>query len=126
MSKNLFQLGQFFLHSRGTSEWKIDCEKGLVDEDLQMLAHVVSKHFKFCHVVGVPEGGLRFADALRSYATTNVKDPVLIVDDVLTTGSSMTVARKNLGENSNVIGVVIFSRGKSLDWVTPIFQTELL
>lgn len=125
MSKNLFQLGQFFLHSRGTSEWKIDCD-ALTDEDLRALTHIVSTHFKFCHVVGVPEGGLRFADALRSYATTNVKDPVLIVDDVLTTGSSMTAARKNLGENSNVIGVVIFSRGKSLDWVTPIFQTELL
>ena len=124
MRKNLFQLGQFMLHSRGTSEWKIDCEEGLVDEDLQMLAHVVSKHFKFCHVVGVPEGGLKFADALRSYATTNAKDPVLIVDDVLTTGASMNSARRNLGKN--VIGVVIFARGDPADWITPIFKTELL
>jgi hypoxanthine-guanine phosphoribosyltransferase len=124
MRKNLFQLGQFMLHSRGTSEWKIDCEEGLVDEDLQMLAHVVSKHFKFCHVVGVPEGGLKFADALRPYATTNAKDPILIVDDVLTTGASMSAAKREFGEN--VIGVVIFSRGDSLDWVTPIFQTGLL
>ena len=124
MRKNLFQLGKFMLHSRGTSEWKIDCEEGLVDEDLQMLAHVVSKHFKFCHVVGVPEGGLKFADALRPYATTNAKDPILIVDDVLTTGASMSAAKREFGEN--VIGVVIFSRGDSLDWVTPIFQTGLL
>lgn len=110
-------------HSRGTSEWKIDCD-ALADEDLKMLAHVVSKHFKFCHVVGVPEGGLKFADALRPYATTNSKDPVLIVDDVLTTGASMSAAKREFGEN--VIGVVIFSRGDSLDWITPIFQTGLL
>lgn len=113
------------LHSRGTTEWKIDCD-ALTDEDIEMLAHVVSKHFTFCHVVGVPEGGLKFADALRPYATSNAKDSVLIVDDVLTTGSSMTNARRDLGENANVKGVVIFSRSKCPDWITPIFTTGLL
>lgn len=113
------------LHSRGTSEWKIDCD-ALTDEDIKMFAHVISKHFTFCHVVGVPEGGLKFAEALRGYASINTKDPVLIVDDVLTTSASMNGARRDIGENANVIGVVIFARGSTPDWVTPIFKTELL
>ena len=117
---HLFQRGVFKLHSGQSSSFKIECD-ALGDEDWMTLAHLVSQRLQFSQVVGVPEGGLLFAAALQQYCTQRSPDPVLIADDVLTTGKSMTDMRADLAPLT-VIGVVAFARGECPSWRTPVFQ----
>jgi len=122
---NLFKKGEIKLHSGKISDFKIECD-ALSYDDLDTLAYLVSKKIKFVVVNGVPQGGLKFAEALRKYKSET--GPVLIVDDVLTTGNSMNEERArvskllSLNSKKDFKGVVIFARGKCPKWVTPIFQ----
>lgn len=125
--KKLFQLGEFTLHSGKKSNWKIDCDS-LTDEDLECLAWIVVNELKlrFHRVISVPTGGNRFACKLGAFRFYGASTNVLIVDDVLTTGDSMQrtyldVLRKGYCD-SDIIGVVIFARGKCPEWIRPIFQ----
>lgn len=130
---NLFQTGNFTLHSGATAGYKIECDS-LTDGDLEGLAYIVACRAgaiaNMAHpgenssginrVHGVPRGGVRFADALQQYA----HDPEgidLIVDDVLTTGNSMEEARNNLGW-TNSVGIVIFARNQPASWIKAIFE----
>jgi orotate phosphoribosyltransferase len=114
---NLFQKKEITLHSGGKSFFKIECD-ALTDDDIETLAYIISRKYTFYDVVGIPRGGIRIANALQKYASNG---PLLIVDDVLTTGKSMEEMRK---KHSNVltIGVVLFARGKCPKWVEPIFN----
>ena len=86
MNESLFELGSFQLSSGGTSSFRINAHK-LTADDWETLAHMaVSIIPQFGMVVGVPTGGWPFAAALKRYATHG---PVLVVDDVLTTGASI-------------------------------------
>ena len=116
----LFKLGTFTLHSGDRSNWKIDCD-ALVDNDYRALAFMIKERFQFGAVFGIPENGTILAHHLARYVT---EGPTLIVDDVLTTGTSMEHMKKNIHimQGEDVIGVVIFSRGKCPDWVVPLFQ----
>ncbi len=114
----LFQSGTFTLHSGSQSAWKIDCDS-LTNDDLETLAQMAAEILPaFGEVIGVPEGGLRFAEALRRYSRLG---PTLIADDVLTTGGSM----ERFHMVGTDLGVVIFARGKCPDWVTPLFQIPI-
>ncbi len=117
----LFNLGDFTLHSGAKTRWKIDCES-LTVSDLRALAFMSLQLLsrRFGGVIGVPQGGLMFAEALKLYSSP--PGPWLVVDDVLTTGSSMEEVRKTLVEvDGPTMGVVIFARGPCPPWVTPIF-----
>lgn len=116
-ASSLFKSGTFHLHSGELSEWKIDCD-ALTDDDLDTLAQMIGRRVgKFSVAEGVPNGGLRLAAALnRRFAKNDA--PVLIVDDVLTTGASMEAQRA--GREAN--GAVIFARGPVPSWITPLFQ----
>jgi orotate phosphoribosyltransferase len=122
----LFQQKCFKMHSGGIAQYKIECN-ALTDEDLNTLAWIVAQKTRqltwhngsgIKSVYGIPYGGVRLADALEKYI-----DPKgsldLIVDDVLTTGKSMELAKEQ-GKGS--VGVVIFARGPCPSWVKPIFQ----
>ena len=111
---NLFQSGNFILHSGKKSRYKIDCDAlTLADWDTLALM-AVERLTPFGSVVGVPRGGILFAAALQKYVT---QGPRLIADDVLTTGKSMQEMKVNRGD----IGVVVFARGDCPNWITPIF-----
>ena len=113
----LFKCGKFTSHSGLQLNWKIECD-ALSDDDWQGLACIASEILPpFGNVEGVPRGGLKFADALRQYITTG---PLLICDDVCTTGNSMETFRNN----RNAIGVVAFSRGISPGWIIPLFTLK--
>lgn len=114
---NLFKIGNFTLRSGFKSHWKIDCD-ALTEEDWETLAYMIHEQVEFGSVIGIPMGGLKLADALEGYCSEGY--PILIVDDVLTTGESMENMRKEVGDNS--IGVVIFARGKCSDWIFPVFR----
>lgn len=119
----LFKLGEFTLHSASKTKWKIDAD-ALTDKDIQCLAFMLSEKLPpFSSVVGVPRGGLRIAKALEKYVST--EGPVLVVDDVFTTGKSLEEAVRQLYEKNrsqSIICAVLFSRGPCPDWVTTLSQ----
>ena len=113
----LFQYGHFALHSGVASTWKIDCD-ALTDHDIDALAHMIRLLVPtFSTVEGVPRGGTRLATCL-SKDGGKALGPLLIVDDVLTTGASMEQQRAG----RPALGVVIFARGLAPLWVTPLFH----
>lgn len=121
---NLFNVGNFRLHSGQRDTFKIDCD-ALSDADIASIAYLISTNISFSNVTGIPRGGMRFQFALEPYETKNPEDPWLIVDDVLSTGNSMETQRRNIMSiGSNVIGVVVFARGPCPDWITPVFQMD--
>lgn len=111
---DLFQIGDFTLASGAKSGWKIECD-GISPDEWLALAKIASEILPpFGAVEGVPRGGIPFADALCSYAT---EGPLLICEDVVTTGGSME--RQRAGRDA--IGVAVFARWVCPSWVTPIF-----
>lgn len=116
---NLFQLGDFTLHSGEQSNFKIDCD-ALGDDDWDCIATLLWERIpRFRRVEGIPNGGLRLASFLERYSSCNPKDPMLIVDDVYTTGKSFKEVK---GRYLNVIGAVVFARNPTWQWVTPLFR----
>jgi orotate phosphoribosyltransferase len=114
----LFRSGDFTLHSGEHSPFKIDCD-GLTGEDWEALAALAAALLPpFSAVYGVPRGGVRFAAALQKHATPGAW-PLLIVDDVLTTGASMEEAQAGAGRPA--VGCVVFARGRCPRWVVPLF-----
>lgn len=110
----LFQTGAFILHSGEDSAFKIECD-ALTDHDWATLARlIVTRVPPFGEVEGVASGGLQLAAELEVYAT---EGPLLIVDDVLTVGTSME--RQRAGREA--IGAVVFARQECPDWITPLF-----
>ncbi len=104
--------------SFATGHWKIECD-ALTDADWDCLAYMVSERMAFSAVEGVPTGGLRFARALEKHAGKG--GPLLIADDVLTTGGSMEEHRA--GREAQ--GVVAFSRCEEVPrWIVPLFQLD--
>ncbi len=114
---NLFQNKKITSHAGLVLPFKIECD-ALTREDIETLADIISRHYTFNKVYGVPRGGLRLAAALEKYCSP--EGDILIVDDVLTTGSSMEEARRRIGKEAR--GLVIFARGKCPEWVSCIFQ----
>lgn len=115
---NLFRSGDFTLHSGGMSTWKIDCD-ALSDKDWDTLAIMAVEILPpFGRVIGIPKGGLKFADALRAHCTLG--DPTLIADDVVTTGRSMRDMRFDIQEKDayqrEIYGIAVFSRGDPTYW----------
>ncbi len=136
----MFEAGDFTLASGAKSGFKIECDS-LTDSDWAGLAQlIITKGFKqtpygrqnlgynFRDVVGVPRGGLKLAEHLKPYATGDMHSPLLIVDDVLTTGGSMEKLKTSIDKTKfpYIIGLVVFARGSCPNWVTPIFTTDWL
>jgi orotate phosphoribosyltransferase len=114
---NLFQKGQFTLNSGPTAHFKIECD-ALTNDDWECLAFLLFNRLPaFSSVEGVPTGGLKLAEAMKKY--TSSEGPLLIVDDVLTTGGSMERFRGI----RPAIGAVVFARAACdvMHWVTPLF-----
>ncbi len=115
----LFKRGNFTAHSGVTLPWKIECD-ALTDEDWECVATMAGNIIgPFMKVEGVPRGGLKFAEALRKKGNSKVVGaiPLIIVDDVLTTGDSMNRHKGRLWAK----GVVLFARGPCPEWITPIW-----
>lgn len=123
---DLFKFGDFDLHSGDKSDWIINCE-ALTDEDLETLAVVGARLLRpFGCVVGIPNGGTRFAKAMCGHRSGSI-DNLLIVDDVMTTGNSISQAwDKSWNNDGTLQALVIFSRTDDihLHWVQRIFQYQ--
>lgn len=102
---HLFQSGDFTLHSGQHSRLKINCD-ALTDADWETLAAMIAEQVMFSSVSGVPKGGLKLASILKRYISKT--GPHLVVDDVLTTGSSIV---SKMNKYKFAIGFVVFARG---------------
>ncbi len=120
---NLFQIGDFILHSGQMSNFKIVCDY-LTDRDWEALAKEIHKRVRFKAVYGVPTGGLKLAKALEKYIEIDPDLPHLVVDDVLTTGGSMLKFAESLNIDKvwDVKGFAVFARGKCPIWVDALFK----
>lgn len=121
---SLFQFGWFSSHSGFQLPWKFDAD-ALSDNDLEAIARILQWKFSFGNVLGVPRGGCRLAVACQKYTTPGY--PILIVDDVLTTGNSMRKFRGEVEQDHPgrpVLGAVILTRGLCPDWVWPILTVN--
>jgi len=117
---SLLLLESFISHSGKKLDFKIECDF-LTDADLNVFAHIILKKYNFSNVIGIPRGGVRLSNLLKHHQNSESKH-ILIVDDVLTTGDSMEKMRSKFIDKSNIKGVVMFSRGKTPNWIDPIFQ----
>lgn len=134
---NLFQYGNFKLASGQGSNYKIECD-ALTKKDWDALALMAVDVLnlngvigKFGKIVGVPRGGIPFAESLKRIGLESnlPEDGILIAEDVMTTGRSMSNFKatfdKELLEFSTeggYSGITAFARGKCPIWIYSVFQ----
>ena len=122
---NIFQEVDFKSHSGLDLSWKIECD-GVSKKEWKCLTEMIMDYEKrpFQSAIGIPRGGVVLGSYLNQYSTENPDDPVLIVDDVLTTGGSMEeFKRERMFRNpTKYIGWVIFARGFPPEWCRALFQ----
>jgi hypothetical protein len=120
--QSLFQRGEFILRSGTVSDYKIECE-ALTPSDWDALAHIIKARIPaFGAVYGVPRGGVPLQEVLAPFATGNELDPLLICDDVYTSGASIREAAKLVQWKGPVMGVVVFAREPMVEpWVQAVF-----
>ena len=112
---SLFQLGKFMLASGQMSLWKIECDN-LDDGDWECLAYLAACRVpQFRTVIGIPRGGLKFAEAISPYRSSS--GPRLVVDDVFTTGTSI----KQMMRDGD-IALVAFARAKPPPWLYTVLE----
>ena len=85
---NLFVKEDFISHAGNPLTWKIECD-ALSDDDWACIAHMIIEREtrSFSKVIGIPRGGKKLEEALQPYVSFGIY-PVLVVDDVWTTGTS--------------------------------------
>jgi len=125
---DLFQQKKFTSHAGIPMEWKIEMD-ALSDKEWDCLAKMIMGYEirPFSKVVGIPRGGLKLQHALEKYISSDENDPVLIVDDVWTTGMSfrefldIQVIESMIASNG-WFGWTIFARSETSDNVNALFQ----
>lgn len=119
----LFDDTEFISHAGLKLGWKIEMD-ALYTEDWRCLAKMIMEYETrpFREAVGIPRGGVRLGQMLNEYATGNPDDPVLIVDDVYTTGTSF---KEFIAENYLVTPIIcwaVFARDVVSSNVNVLFQ----
>jgi len=120
----LFKSVDFKSHSGLELKWKIECD-ALSDPEWFTISQMIMEiSVPFKEAIGIPRGGTKLGNLLNQYGTGKREDPVLLVDDVLTTGESMKQfkTKRSWRYPSDYIGWVVFARTKTPKWVTALFQ----
>ena len=120
----LFQSVDFKSHSGLELKWKIECD-ALSDPEWFTISQMIMEiSVPFKEAIGIPRGGTKLGNLLNQYGTRKKEDPILLVDDVLTTGESMKQfkTKRSWRYPSDYIGWVVFARTKTPKWVTALFQ----
>jgi hypothetical protein len=125
---DLFQQSNFKSHAGLDLTWKIECD-AISDAEWECFARMISEieTRQFSKVVGIPRGGVKLQNALSNYVSGNADDPILIVDDVWTTGTSFREFTeiqtiKDDIEQKGWFGWCIFARTMTDSKVTALFQ----
>ena len=125
---DLFKSINFKSHSGLDLSWKIECDVLLDSEWFTISKMILELTPPFREAVGIPEGGVKLGELLNEHATGNEKDPICIVDDVLTTGKSMEYFLEQYSRNRVpfvAIGWVVFARVRTPSWVQALFQMPI-
>ena len=120
----LFQSVDFKSHSGLELKWKIECD-ALSDPEWFTISQMIMEiSVPFKEAIGIPRGGTKLGNLLNQYRTGKKEDPILLVDDVLTTGESMKEfkTKRTWRNPADYIGWVVFARTKTPKWVTALFQ----
>ena len=120
----LFQSVDFKSHSGLELKWKIECD-ALSDPEWFTISQMIMEiSVPFKEAIGIPRGGTKLGNLLNQYGTGKREDPILLVDDVLTTGESMKEfkTKRTWRNPTDYIGWVVFARTKTPKWVTALFQ----
>lgn len=111
MCKSLFESGDFVLHAGAETYWRINAE-ALDASSIATIARMIADRVgPFFAVHGIPTGGEPLAKALAPYCSE--EGPLLVVDDVFTTGASMEEYRNYVGVIDTAF-YVIFDRSGGL------------
>ena len=121
---HLFQSVDFTSHSGLDLTWKIEMDALSDPEWFTISKMILELSPPFKEAIGIPTGGTKLGNLLNAYGTGKRKDPICIVDDVLTTGNSMKefMTKRSWRNPTKYIGWVVFARAKCPDWVTALFQ----
>jgi hypothetical protein len=125
---NLFQYGEITLHSGEESNFKIECD-ALTDHDWLTIAEMIRPRIpSFGQVLGIPDGGLPLQRIMEGFQSGVETEPLLIVDDVYTTGASMRDAHFKMASRWKglIFGVVVFARAPIQEpWVQALWTLTL-
>lgn len=123
----MIEFGDFKSHSGLTLPWKVNCDS-FTNKDWKSVARIIRNKFRFGSVYGIPTGGTKLAIACRKHIVEGY--PSIIVDDVMTTGTSMNEMRDKVLEETKeepLVGIVVFDRGiytEDVSWIWPIFKVS--
>ena len=123
----LFQIGDFISHAVLKLPWKIECD-ALSKDEWRALALMIMDYQErpFSKAVGIPRGGIPLAEALDEYSTRSIDDPVLVADDVYTTGTSFRQFVSENYPNSEIIQWCVFARTPPQNGVNALFTMPKL
>jgi len=119
----LFVDEDFISHAGLQLGWKIEMD-ALYENDWRCLAKMILEYEKrpFRKAVGIPRGGKRLGNILNESATGNPDDPVLIVDDVYTTGTSFREYMIEHYPDDKTICWAVFARDVVSGPINVLFQ----
>ncbi len=119
---DLFQDVDIIGHAGGKLTWKIECD-ALSDAEWQVLANLILHYEKrpFRVAIGIPTGATALGNILNRHATGERRDPVLVVDDVYTTGTSFREFKEKNYADEHIIQWVCFARKPTTSDVNALF-----
>jgi hypothetical protein len=126
MSKiDLFQSVDFISHAGKPMTWKIECD-AISDDEWVTLAKMIREveRRSWSKAVGIPRGGVALGKALDTYSTGNPDHPILIADDVYTTGTSFIEFKAEHYSDVATIEWCVFARKATERRVKALFTME--
>jgi hypothetical protein len=127
---DLFQKIDFTSHAGLDLTWKIEMD-ALSHREWECISHMIRELSPpFREAIGIPRGGNVLGKLLNRHGTGKEEDPICIVDDVLTTGTSMDTYREEMDierwQKSCALGWVVFARVRPPKWIKALFQMPVI
>ena len=119
---DLFQDVDVVGHAGGRLTWKIECD-ALSTEEWRVLGNLILHYEKrpFRVAIGIPTGATELGNILNQYATGESQHPVLVVDDVYTTGTSFREFKEAHYKDEHIIQWVCFARKPTSPDINALF-----
>lgn len=117
------QIANITLNSGRRSTFKIECDN-ITDAELEAMCALLAQIIPpFSRVSGVPTGGVRVEKAMRRHLSET--GPILIVDDLWTTGGSIQRHLTAIDPREYLVAV-LFARGETPPGVVALFKMNRL